>query len=123
MRSRSRNQTTLTMEATVLVRLSDEDRAAKGHRSAVIGHSIRAYKRKLAYDSRATKEAIKKLEKERDDIDDALVRDEELRAQGDLRFEGKKDATEVLAQVAKRTARPEKCPGCGKETHAAPDDG
>jgi hypothetical protein len=102
MARRSRNQNPLPLEAPVRVRLSDEDRARKGHALAVVGLSIRSHKRKLSTDTRATKEEIARLEKERGELEDALIADEELRPQGQLFVADlpKDQAAAALATVA-----------------------
>jgi hypothetical protein len=102
---RSKNQAPLPLEAPVRVRLSDEDRARKGHELAVIGLSIRGHKRKLTSDNRATKAEIARLEKDRGDLEDALIADEELRPQGQLFVDGTAtptpgEAAAALAAVA-----------------------
>lgn len=92
----------LPLEAQARVRLTDEDRARKGHELAVIGLSIRGHRRKLTSDNRATKAEIARLEKDRGDLEDALIADEELRPQGQLFVADlpKGEATAVLATVA-----------------------
>lgn len=101
MARRSRNLP-LPLEAQARVRLTDEDRARKGHELAVIGLSIRGHRRKLTSDNRATKAEIARLEKNRGDLEDALIADEELRPQGQLFVADlpKGEATAVLATVA-----------------------
>jgi hypothetical protein len=100
---RSRKQTPLPLEAPVRVRLTDEARSRKAHELAVIGLSIRGHKRKLSTDSRATKQEIARLEKERTELEDQLIADEELRPQGEL-FVGntptKEEAAAALGKVA-----------------------
>ena len=103
---RSRNQAVLPMDKPTPVKLTDEDRAAKAHQMALKRHAYRAVKRELKRNSRAAKEEMERLEGEIDELADALVADEELRKQGDLRFEGKTDATKVLALVETRAPLP-----------------
>jgi hypothetical protein len=99
---RSKNQAPLPLEAPTRVRLSDEERSRKGHELAVIGLSIRGHRRKLTSDNRATKAEIARLEKERGELEDALIADEELRPQGELFVADlpKDQAAAALATVA-----------------------
>jgi hypothetical protein len=95
-----RDQAVLPLEQPVRVKLTDDDRAAKGHQMAVKRLALRAVKRDLKRHTRGAKEELARLEKEIDDLADALVFDEEIRKQGDLRLEGKTEATPILATVA-----------------------
>src|SRR5678815_5798009 len=97
---RSKNQAPLPLEAPTRVRLTDEERSRKGHELAVIGLSIRGHRRKLTSDNRATKAVIARLEKERGDLEDALIADEELRPQGQLFVDGTATPTPGEAAVA-----------------------
>lgn len=102
-RGRSMNQQDLPLEKPKRVRLSDETRAGKSHRLAVVGQAIRGHRRDLTAKTRDTRDAIKVLEAERAEIEDALIADEELKAQGELFVGGepsKPEAQEVLASVA-----------------------
>lgn len=105
-RGRSRNQPPLPMEKPVPVKLTDEERDAKAHQMAVKRHAYRAVKRELKRTTRAAKEEMEVLEREMDEIADALITDQELRRQGDLRFEGKIEATAALAQVEQKAPLP-----------------
>lgn len=100
MRRRSRDQAPLPLGKPIPVKLNGEEREAKGHRLAVIGHAIRGYKRKLTVDSRDAKKAIKNLEKgARRHRGHAHPRRGTARMQGDLSFEEKQRSTKVLAEV------------------------
>lgn len=99
-----RDQAALPLEQPVRVKLTDDERAAKGHQMAVKRHALRAVKRDLKRQVRGAKEEVQRLEKEMDDIADALVFDEEIRRQGDLRLDGKAEATPILATVAQVAA-------------------
>jgi hypothetical protein len=100
---RSRKQTPLPLEAPLRVRLTDDARARKAHELAVIGLSIRGHKRKLSNDARETKQEIARLEKDRAELEDQLIADEEMRPQGEL-FVGntpsKEEAAAALGKVA-----------------------
>lgn len=108
MRGRSRNQNELPLEKPVRVRLSDTARSDKAHRLAVVGQAIRAHRREMAARDSGTKEAIKKLEAERAELEDALVADEELKAQGQLFVSDVSpvEAKGVLAAVAEKAGEP-----------------
>lgn len=97
---RGRNQPELPLERPVRVKLTDDDRARKGHELAVKRQAVRVAKRQLKTASKNAKDEIARLEGEMDEISDDLVADEEIRKQGDLRYDGKADATPVLAAVA-----------------------
>jgi hypothetical protein len=105
---RSRKQTPLPLEAPLRVRLTDDARARKAHELAVIGLSIRGHKRKLSNDARETKQEIARLEKDRAELEDQLIADEEMRPQGEL-FVGntpsKEEAAAALGKVAVRRRR------------------
>ena len=96
----------LPLQAQARVRLTDEERSRKGHELAVVGLAIRGHKRKLTSDNRATKAEIARLEKDRGDLEDALIADEELRPQGQLFVDGTAtptpgEAAAALADVAR----------------------
>lgn len=100
---RSRNQQDLPLDKPARVRLSDEGRGQKSHRLAVVGTAIRGHRKELQSKTRDTRDAIKLLERERAELEDALIADEELKAQGQLFVAERDGPTKPQAQSALAT--------------------